>query len=131
MEKSLKFYQEVLGFHIYKRAIEEDKFMEELSGIKGVKLEWVKLLTSDAKLLELLHYHIPKTQGEGFIPNGRTFVGCSHIALTIQNLDIKIKKFREAGFISNDPVISPDGKVKLVYGHEPGGTIIEFVEELR
>jgi len=42
--KSLVFYQEILGLEIYRRQFEEGLFIEELTGIKNVKLEWVKLI---------------------------------------------------------------------------------------
>ena len=44
LEESLKFYHEVLGLEIYRRFTEGGDFIDSLTGLKKVKLEWVKLI---------------------------------------------------------------------------------------
>ena len=58
--------------------------------------------------------------------------GLTHIALTVDDLEDtidKISKFKNVK--PNIPVISPDGKVKVVYVRCIEGLLIEFVEELK
>jgi catechol 2,3-dioxygenase-like lactoylglutathione lyase family enzyme len=43
LELSLKFYSDVLGLKIYRQYTEEGDFINKLTGLKDVKLEWVKL----------------------------------------------------------------------------------------
>lgn len=58
-------------------------------------------------------------------------LGCSHLAYTVHDINISCKKIiLGGGSIKNDPVISPNGKVKVAYCHDPEGVLIELVEEL-
>ena len=44
MDESLKFYVGVLGLSIYKRQFEEGLFIDSLTGIEHLRLEWVLML---------------------------------------------------------------------------------------
>ena len=57
LECSRAFYENVLGFTVWKQAIESGQFIEQVVGIPEVVLEWVKLKAPDNSLLELLQYH--------------------------------------------------------------------------
>ena len=86
LEKSLSFYCEILGLVIWKRAREEGPFIEELVGIPGVSLEWVKLKTGDDSLVELLQYHSHPDQ-KPIVNTASNQLGCSHVAFTVDNLE--------------------------------------------
>ena len=57
LEESLLFYQGILGLELYKRFTEEGEFIDSLTGIKDVKLEWAKVIIPNGGLIELLQYH--------------------------------------------------------------------------
>ena len=57
LEESLKFYSGILNLEIYRRFTEQGEFIDSLTGIKGVTLEWVKLIIPSGGLIELLQYH--------------------------------------------------------------------------
>ncbi len=131
IDTSLGFYQGVLGLKMFKRAFEDDPdYIEELVGIHGVKLEYAKLHVPGGTLLELLQYHShPQQNLRKPYPSNRH--GCSHIAFTVENIDILYSKLVEAGIRCNSqPLCSPDGRVKVLYAHDPDGIILELVEEL-
>jgi catechol 2,3-dioxygenase-like lactoylglutathione lyase family enzyme len=133
LEKSLTFYSGILGLEIYKRCIEEGPFIEQLTGHKNVKLEWVKLIIPKGGLVELLQYHSP-TDPEAASPpkpypsNG---LGCSHAALTVSNLDEICAKMEKHGYSAKSPPLTTDNKAaKVVYCHDPDGVILELIEDL-
>jgi catechol 2,3-dioxygenase-like lactoylglutathione lyase family enzyme len=130
LEHSLKFYKDLLGFSEWKRAKEEGSFIEQLVGIPGVSLEWAKLKLPDDSLIELLQYHShPSQQLLENSPSNR--LGCSHVALTVDNLDQVYLKLCDNGFHCNSaPLLSPDNNAKVLYCHDPDGIILELVEEL-
>jgi len=133
IEKSLLFYKETLGLKIYKRAIEDDFFISQLTAIENVKLEWVKLIIPDGGLIEIIQYHsspdkefITKT-----VPSMSNKIGCSHVALTVKNLDNLYKKIIANGYSTKSkPLVAPGGKAKLLYCHDPDGSILELIQDL-
>ena len=133
LETSLKFYCDILGLEIYRRYIEEGEFIDNLTGIKNVKLEWIKLVIPEGGLIELLQYHshpdpdIPKKISR----SSSNRLGCSHIALTVSDLATLYTKLVSNGFsCKSEPLLAPGGKAKILYCHDPDGAILELIEDL-
>ena len=131
LEESLKFYSEVLALEIYRRYTENGPFIDSLTGMKGVSLEWVKLIIPNGGLIELLQYHshpMSDQEASNFESNR---LGCSHVALTVSNLALLHTRLTNAGYkCKSVPLISPEGKAKILYCHDPDGAIIELIEDL-
>ena len=134
LEISLKFYSDILGLKVYRRFEEEGDFIDNLTGIKKVKLEWVKLIIPKGGLIELLQYHShpdPDLQGS-LSRSSSNRLGCSHIALTVNDLSTLHKKIISNGFsCKSEPLIAPGGKAKILYCHDPDGAILELIEDLK
>ena len=131
IEHSLKFYRDILGLKIYKRMIENDNFISKLTGIKEVKLEWVKLIIPEGGLIELIQYHSHVDNNEKVKIFNSNKIGCSHVALTVNNLEILYDKLIKNNFLcKSSPLISPDGKAKVLYCGDPDGGIIELIEDI-
>lgn len=124
-----KFYLS-LGFVENKRAIEEGEFIDQVVNISNVKLEWVKLMSPDGSLLELLKYHSHPIELD--LDNLKTNdLGCSHLAYTVANIeDICKMIIMNGGSIENPPSLSTDEKVKVAYCRDPEGVLLEVVEEI-
>jgi catechol 2,3-dioxygenase-like lactoylglutathione lyase family enzyme len=133
IEESMKFYNGVLGLKVYKRAIEEDDFISKLTEIKNVKLEWIKLIIPEGGLIELLQYHShpDKLSVENPTNSVSNKIGCSHVALTVKDLDAIYAKLISKGYTSKSkPLIAPGGNAKILYCHDPDGSILELIEDL-
>lgn len=132
ISKSLKFYEGLLGLSVLEREVESSPYIEKVVGIKGVKLEWVKLKANDGNLVELIQYHYPINTELKVVNKDSNDLGCSHIAFTIENIEELFKKLCEQGYhCNNKPQLCPDGSVKVLYCHDPDGIVLEFVEELK
>ena len=60
-----------------------------------------------------------------------TQIGCSHIALTVPNLDNLYDKLLEQDVVFNSPPqYSPDGYAKVTFCKDPDGSLVELVEVL-
>lgn len=134
VEASLKFYCDILGLSIYRRHTEQaGGFIDKLVGLDKVKLEWAKLIIPKGGLIELIQYH-SHPDPDVFkdpepLPSNR--LGCSHISLTTGNLSELYIKLAKSGYRCNsEPLLSPDGKVKILYCHDPDGVILELIEDL-
>jgi catechol 2,3-dioxygenase-like lactoylglutathione lyase family enzyme len=129
MEASLHFYRDLLGLEIWGEAVEQGSYIDSVTGLNGVRVQWVKLKAPDGGLIELLQYHSHPRVRIGKV--GSADVGCSHVAFTIAEYDDAYEKLSGAGVTFNAaPVTSPNGKARVAYCHDPDGTIIELVEEL-
>lgn len=131
LEKSLEFYSEILELKLYRRHTEKGSFIDNLTGMKNVTLEWAKLIIPNGGLIELLQYHSHPVSSEidSNFPSNR--LGCSHVALTVSDLSLLYNRLTSAGYkCKSEPLISPEGKVKILYCHDPDGAIIELIEDL-
>jgi len=127
LENQFNFYKS-LGFKEFSRDVEYGTFIEKVTGIKDTRLEWIKMKASDGFILELLQY-LSNSQEFEDIKAPSNKLGCSHIAFTVDNIDVVCKHIKnQGGSVVNDPVISPDGKVKVAYCHDPEGILMEMVE---
>lgn len=133
LEKSLAFYSGVLGLKIYRRFVEQGSFIDQLTGIEGVTLEWVKLIIPQGGLIELLQYHShPDSEAQvPARPSPSNALGCSHVALTVNDLDQMYSRLRAYGCTAKSmPIMTPNNSAKIVYCHDPEGNILELIEDV-
>jgi len=129
LERSVAFYTEVFGLLIHARAKETGPYIEQLTGLSDVILEWAKLELPGGALLELLQYHShPVT--EAVSPFSANCLGCSHPAFTVDDLRATLKRLEKAGGFAAEPAQSPEGAVLVAYARDPDGIILELVQEL-
>ena len=133
LNNSLKFYSDILGLKTYMNVTETGNFIDTLTGIKNVKVEWIKLIIPKGGLIELLQYHshpdnLDLPENKGFPSNK---YGCSHVALTVHNLSELYDKMISLGYTcKSKPLNSANAKVKILYCHDPDGNILELIEDL-
>jgi catechol 2,3-dioxygenase-like lactoylglutathione lyase family enzyme len=134
LDESIKFYCGILGLSIYKRHSEKPgQFIDKLVGINNVELEWVKVIIPNGGLIELLQYHSHPDPDIfcNIVMSPSNRLGCSHISLTVKNLSRLYYELTENGYTcKSEPLYSPDGKVKILYCHDPDGVILELIEDL-
>jgi len=132
LDRSLGFYGGLLGLEVVDRKKEKGAYIDSVTGIKGVELEWIKLRTQDGYIIELLNYiSHPDSVPEG-APARSNRLGCSHVAFTVEDIDSLYKTLTAKGYACNSlPQASPDGKVRIMYAHDPDGIILELVQEVK
>ena len=129
LNKSLKFYRDVLGFKVVKKMRETDRSLSDLMGLKKVQVTTVKMRSKESGMLELLSWHSPKSSRK--VECGKlNFLGLTHFALTVKNVDYIYKKLKKKIKVLSAPRFSPDKKVKLVFCKSPEGVFIEMVQQL-
>lgn len=129
LERSLDFYQKMLGLTMHRRTDEAPGFIDKICGLKDVKLTTVKLAADDGNLVELLYFHSLNQPDKGRKLND---LGASHIAFTVEDVEKEYKRLISKGvkFVSQ-PQASPDGSVKVVFCKDPDDVFIELVEEMK
>ena len=128
LEKALHFYRDTLGLKIKREMSEAGKYIDNLSGLKEVRVKTIKLSADDGNLVELLYY---ESRSGKLIERKIYDIGYSHIAFTVENLDYEYKRLKEKGVKFNCiSQVSPDRKAKVAFCHDPEGNLIELVEEI-
>jgi catechol 2,3-dioxygenase-like lactoylglutathione lyase family enzyme len=128
LEASLHFYRDFLGFQVVKQMEEAGDYINNISSLRNVRVTTVKMTSPSGQMIELLKYHShPLEQRTREICE----IGISHIAFTVDNLDMEYERLKDTGIQFNSPPqLSPDGYAKVTFCRAPEGTLIELVEVL-
>lgn len=126
LERSLRFYEKLLGLKVVKRAEEVGEFIDKVCGLDKTRLITVKLAADDGSLVEILSFNshaVKKIERQIYD------IGVSHVAFTVNDIDREYSKLCREGikFIS-PPSLSPDGLAKVAFCKDPDGVYIELVE---
>ena len=126
MEKSLKFYRDLLGLKIKSLVDEEGKFLDNMLAHENVKNKVAKLYAKNGNVLvELIN---SKSYGN---KKDRDFftIGVSHFAFTVDDLEKTYDYLIKNGVkFTAPPQQTPDGFAKVTFCEDPDGTPIELVE---
>ena len=129
LDKTRDFWINALDFKLHVEALEESPFIDELLAIKDPALTTVKLIDPKGFILELLKFE--NYQVENSWSGDLKTTGLTHIALTVDNLDVLTEKMGNLGYKAISEVkISPNKKVKVVFVRGPEGIMLELVEEI-
>jgi len=136
LERSVKFYTEVLGFKKTNSGHLEGEWIESIVGIKDVVADVVFIVAPAGEpRIELLCYKSPT--GESIPANSfANTVGLRHIALRVDDIQSSAKKLKDAGVkLLSEPVTVPTsvvthdaGHKMLCYFHDPDGVLLEITE---
>lgn len=136
LERSVKFYTELLGFKESKRAHLEGDWIESIVGLKGVVADVAFIVAPAGEpRIELLCYKTPK--GEALPANSlANTIGIRHLALRVDDIYGMAERLKNAGVgLLSDPVVVPEtvvthdaGHKMLCYFNDPDGVLIEITE---
>jgi catechol 2,3-dioxygenase-like lactoylglutathione lyase family enzyme len=128
LDKSIAFYGDVLGLKLEIDAVEDGPEIDAVVAVKDVKLRYCKMVCEDNSMIELIQFlSHPGTDFEGnWTANN---IGASHICYTVKDIELLHATLTEQGYNCNcTPQVFPNGKVKVMYCHDPDGILVELVE---
>src|SRR5678815_1582130 len=113
LDRSVRFYAEVLGFKKTKEAFLEGEWIDRIVGLRGVKARAAFMVAPAGEpRIELLEYAAPK----GASPAGNSqsnTIGLRHIALRVDDMKTTVARLRAANVtVFSDPVRVPAGVVQ-------------------
>lgn len=136
LERSVRFYTEVLGFRKTKEAYLEGGWIDRIVGLKGVRgrVTYVVAPAGEPRI-ELLAYEAPVGVTLPVNSQANT-VGLRHIALRVDDMEAAVERLRAAGVtLFSEPVRVPAGVVQhdagektLLYFLDPDGVILELTQ---
>ena len=128
LEASLYFYRDLFGFQVAKQMEEAGDYIDNISSLRNVKVSTVKMTSPSGQMIELLKYHSHSAEQK---TREICEIGISHIAFTVDDLNIEYERLKGKGIRFNSPPqLSPDGYAKVTFCRAPEGTLIELVEVL-
>jgi len=136
LERSVKFYTELLGFREFRRAHLEGEWIESIIGFKDVSADVAYVIAPEGEpRLELLCFDTPRGKAlpEHSLANT---LGLRHIALRVDDIHEVARHLKEAGVkIFSTPVAVPTGVITHDTGHktlcyflDPDGILLELAE---
>ena len=129
LEKSVRFYNGVLGLEIQGRYERHGEFAEKLLGFPGTYVKVAFLSMGNGHALELIQYVVPPS-AEGKL--ARNDLGASHLAFYVEGIEDLYADLGQKGmqFINPPASLVEDGRLvrKALYAQDPDGNWLEFVE---
>ena len=122
LKKCLSFYKDFLGLKVITQKLEEGSYIENLLGLKDVKLTYVKLRSKDNPIPVLEIYYFE----DGRKVNIGDF---HHISFTVDNI-VNLKFFLAGKGIKalSEPQLDHEKKNLVMFCRDYDNNLIEFVE---
>ena len=131
LERSLEFWQNVLGFEFSHRAHQTSEMASEITGVAGAEIRLAVVKAPGGHKIELLEYLAPPDR-KRHVDLRPCDVGSVHIAFTVDDLDAILQKIAASGWkAAGKPQTlqsGPNAGKRVVYVRDPDGTTIEFME---
>src|SRR6266566_7577514 len=129
IERSLVFWQDVLGFKLSHRAQHTGDLASEVTGVPGAEIS-IAVLKGCGHKIELLEYHAPSDRKR--VDLRPCDVGSVHVALTVDNLDAVLRVIAASDWraVGKPQILKagPNAGKRVVYVRDPDGTTIEFMQ---
>jgi catechol 2,3-dioxygenase-like lactoylglutathione lyase family enzyme len=131
LERSVQFWQNVLGFELSHTAHQTGELAQEITGVEDAEIKLAVLKTPGGHKIELLEYLAPpaRTKHANLRPCD---VGSVHVALTVNDLDAVLQRVAASGWkTAGKPQTlqsGPNAGKRVVYVRDPDGTTIELMQ---
>jgi catechol 2,3-dioxygenase-like lactoylglutathione lyase family enzyme len=127
LDKSVDFYQNLIGLELISCADRPQEYSEKVTGIKGSQLK-VAYLRGHGITLELIEYAGSKKRTPSTCDN----IGAGHICFNVDSLSDVLEQFKKHGAkLVGEVVEVVAGANKgalAVYTSDPDGIVIELIQ---
>jgi lactoylglutathione lyase len=122
LERSKRFYQEVLGFRFWYEITPPDGPTAKLSGLTPPLGTTASYLTLDGFVLELMHYSAPGATIP-FRPRTMNEPGLTHLSISVDDVHVTAAKAVEFGGV----LIEESDLGVALFIRDPDGQLIELL----
>src|SRR5260370_8303664 len=130
LERSLEFWQNVLGFEFSHRAHQTSKMASEITGVPGAEIKLAVVKAPGGHKIELLEYLAPVDRKK--VDVRPCDVGSVHVAFTIDNLDTVLNTIAPSGWkAAGKPQTlktGPNAGKPVVYARDPDFPTIKLIQ---
>ena len=122
LERSKRFYQEVLGFRFWYEITPPDEATAKLTGLKPPLGVTVSYLTLDGFVLELMHHSSPGAAA-AYRPRTMNEPGLTHLSVSVDDIRATAEKAVEHG----GQIIEASDIGHAVFIRDPDGQLLELL----
>jgi catechol 2,3-dioxygenase-like lactoylglutathione lyase family enzyme len=128
LERSLRFYRDVLGCKEVGRLEMEGGNADVLNEMQGSRIRAI-YLERDGWRLELIEFPSPGWVGPQ-TPRPMNQVGLTHLSLRVDDLDAICSRIEQAGggVLPATRIGAPRGPVHVIMAHDPDGLRLELIQ---
>jgi catechol 2,3-dioxygenase-like lactoylglutathione lyase family enzyme len=128
LERSLRFYRDVLGCKEVGRMELEGGMVDRLNGMQGAKVRTL-YLERDGWRLELIAFSEPACIGPN-APRPMNQLGLTHLSFRVADLDAVCARLEAAGggLLPDTRIGRPGAPVRVIMAHDPDGLRLELIE---
>jgi len=131
LERSLKFWRDVLGFELSHTAHQTGEMANEITGVQGAEIKLAVVKAPGGHKIELLEYLAP-VERKWNVNLRPCDVGFVHVALIVDDLDAILSAINASGWkAAGKPQTlrsGPNAGKQVVYVRDPDGITIEFMQ---
>lgn len=136
IEKTVKWYTEVLGLQLVHQQVGDNDYTRTLVGVPDARIKVAQFRlptgrpTHSTHMLELIEYASGGALADGPVPVNR--VGGSHLGFVVTDIHRRYRTLVAAGVrFVNPPVRITEGANEggyACYFHDPDGNVLEFLQ---
>ena len=128
LDRSMRFYRDILGFTPLSKLEVSDASSEKLVGLEGLDLHSY-FLERDGVRIELLHYVSPGHEDRAW-PRPMNRRGLTHMALRVEDLAGMLERIDREGFetIESSRVTNDAYGSDVVFVLDPDGVTVELIQ---
>ncbi|MGE0826223.1 MAG: VOC family protein [Candidatus Binatia bacterium] len=128
IERSLRFYRDLLGFtEVFSSSWEVgSQVTDQIVGLKDSSARVVMLRAGNA-CVELFQYATPSPK----VADPRRPVcdhGITHLCLQVSDIDAEYERLKAAGMTFHCPPQTAGKDLRVTYGRDPDGNVVELLE---
>ena len=128
IDKSLYFYQDLLGLKVIQDFWDSSDYINKITGLDASNIHMIKLQAEDGTVLELLEYVTHPTE---LIVQPIHNVGLCHIAFQVRDIDKAYKTLKKNKVhLISEPTLSSESIAIVCFCLDPNGMRVELVELL-
>jgi catechol 2,3-dioxygenase-like lactoylglutathione lyase family enzyme len=125
LERSKRFYQEVLGFKFWYEIRPPDEATAKLNQLKPPLGITACYLVLDGFVLELMHYSVPEAVA-AYHPRTMNEPGLTHLSVSVPDVGVTAKKAAEYGA---EILEDTDLGGRALFIRDPDGQLLELLPE--
>lgn len=129
LERSIRFYRDLLGCEVSAPVRAEGPFFEAVTGVPGCQID-VAFARLPGHVIELLCYRSPAGNPSSLRACDPGFM---HVCLKVDDLEQVVQRVRSADFEALGAIQraagGPVDGLKVVYVRDPDGVVLELIEE--
>jgi catechol 2,3-dioxygenase-like lactoylglutathione lyase family enzyme len=128
LERSLEFYEQVVGLQVMHRQDERSSDFDELSANTGTHV-LVAWLRADSGVLQLIQYVTGGAEGASTLKHSR--VGTPHLSFYVEDVDAVYARLQARGGVTlPDRVTAMGSHGRSFYVYDPDGVPVELWQQL-